>query len=205
MQYFFESLFTNYIGIMEQKNISKEDTNLSKNDTDKNVPTQDLSKVMEAESTQEVSVNLEEKCKDLQDKYLRAKADLENARKRFLKDKEDIRFQTTQYACLPIIGLFDSFKMGIESAEQHKISEDVLKGFQMIFQQFQTTLKMLGVEAIDPKNDAFNPHFHEAVSSIFHDNIPEDHIVQVVRVGYKMGDKLIRPASVVVSKGQEKE
>jgi len=190
---------------MEQENISKKDVKLDEKNLNEDVSSQDLPKDVDVKNSNNQLSELENKCKDLQDKYLRAKADLENARKRFLKDKEDVRFQTMQLACLPIISLFDSFKMGIESAEQHKVAEDVLKGFQMILNQFQTTLKMLGVEAIEPKNEVFNPHLHEAMSSVFNEEVPEDHVIQVIRAGYKMGDKLIRPASVIVSKGQEKK
>lgn len=188
---------------MEQKNTLEETT----------VTEQKIEKP-EAESTKEPTeecpagleakvLELEAQCKELKEKYLLAKADLDNARKRFVKDKEDIRFQTIQFVCLPIISLFDSFKMGLESAEKNNISEDVLKGFQMIFQQFQSSLKLLGIDEINPKDAAFNPHFHDAVSSCHHDTIPEDHVVQVVRTGYKLGDKLLRAASVIVSKGKE--
>ncbi len=174
------------------ENTSNNNTATSNNEVEKNIC--DLKK--------QLSI-LDAQSKDFQDKYLRAKADLDNARKRFIKDKEDIRFQTIQFVCMPFVSLFDSFKMGLESAEKNKISEEVLKGFQMIFQQFKAQLKLLGVEEVNPQKDKFNPHLHEAVSSSFHDEIPEEHVIQVVRPGYKLGDKLLRPASVIVSKGKE--
>ena len=108
-----------------------------------------------------------------------------------------------QFVCIPFINVFDSFKIGLESAKNQQINEDVLKGFQMILQQFQAQLNLLGVEEINPKNEVFNPHLHEAVSSCFHDEVPEEHVIQVIRTGYKLGDKLLRAASVVVSKGKE--
>lgn len=188
---------------MEVENMSKEEVNL-------NEASQEETKVKHPCEEDKCSSELEKQlsdldaqCKDFQDKYLRAKADLDNARKRFVKDKEDIHFQTMQFVCMPFITLFDSFKMGLDSAKERKINEDVLKGFEMIFQQFQAQLKLLGIEEINPKNEVFNPHFHEAVSSCFHEEVPEDHIIQVVRTGYKLGDKLLRAASVVVSKGKE--
>ena len=145
---------------------------------------------------------LKAQCAVLQDKYIRAKADLENARKRFAKEREDIRFQTLQFVCMPVVALFDSFKIGLVSAEQSKISPEVLKGFQMILQQFQMQLKLLGIEEIFPENQVFDPHFHEAVSKVHSETVPEDHIVEVVRSGYKMNGKLLRAASVVVSQGK---
>ena len=189
---------------MESETVSKKDDTLNKN-AEVAVEKPEVAKLKEpsSENLEAKIADLEKQCKELQDKYLLAKADLDNARKRFVKDKEDVRIQTTQFVCLPIITLFDSFKMGLESAQKCNVSPEVLKGFQMIFQQFQESLKALGIEEINPKNEVFNPHLHDAVSTCFHDTIAEDHIIQVVRVGYKLGDRLLRAASVVVSKGKE--
>ena len=189
---------------MKSETVSEKDVTLDKN-AEKSGEKPEVAKEEKPSSVnlEEKIADLEKQCKELQDKYLLAKADLDNARKRFLKDKEDVRFQTIQFVCLPIIALFDSFKMGLESARKYDIAEGVLKGFQMILQQFQDCLKVLGIEEINPKDELFNPHLHDAVSSCFHETIAEDHIIQVVRVGYKLGDKLLRAASVVVSKGKE--
>lgn len=189
---------------MKSETVSEKDVTLDKN-AEKSGEKPEVAKEEKPSSVnlEEKIADLEKQCKELQDKYLLAKADLDNARKRFLKDKEDVRFQTIQFVCLPIIALFDSFKMGLESARKYNIAEGVLKGFQMILQQFQDCLKVLGIEEINPKDELFNPHLHDAVSSCFHETIAEDHIIQVVRVGYKLGDKLLRAASVVVSKGKE--
>ena len=189
---------------MESETISKKDIA-----SDKNAEISEEKTEASSEETpssvnfEDRIIDLEKQCKELQDKYLLAKADLDNARKRFLKDKEDVRIQTTQFVCLPIVALFDSFKMGLESAQKYNVSQEVLKGFLMILQQFQESLKALGIEEINPKDEIFNPHLHDAVSTCFHESIAEDHIIQVIRVGYKLGDRLLRPASVVVSKGKE--
>ena len=189
---------------MESETVSKKDVALEKSAemSDKKTEAAKTEKPSSVDLEAKV-VALERQSKELHGKYLLAKADLDNARKRFLKDKEDVRIQTTQFVCLPIIALFDSFKMGLESAQKCNVSPEVLKGFQMILQQFQESLKVLGIEEINPKDETFNPHLHEAVSSCFHETVAEDHIIQVIRVGYKLGDRLLRAASVVVSKGKE--
>ena len=189
---------------MESETVSKENVALNENAEVSGEKTE----MSEVEKTPTVVLegkiaDLEKQCQELQNKYLLAKADLDNARKRFLKDKEDVRVQTIQFVCLPIITLFDSFKMGLESVQKYNIPQEVLKGFQMILQQFQESLKILGIEEINPQGGVFNPHLHDAVSSCFHETVAEDHIVQVVRIGYKLGDRLLRAASVVVSKGKE--
>ena len=146
--------------------------------------------------------DLEAQVNEWRDKCFRAVAELDNARKRFAKEKEDVRFHTTQIICLHIIELFDSFKMGLDSAEKQKTDPKVLEGFQMIFRQFQAQLKLLKIEELNPLNEVFDPHFHDAVSHAYSDTVPEDHVLQVVRHGYKCGDRLLRAASVIISKGK---
>ena len=146
--------------------------------------------------------DLEAQVNEWRDKCFRAVAELDNARKRFAKEKEDVRFHTTQIICLHIIELFDSFKIGLDSAEKQKTDSKVLEGFQMIFRQFQAQLKLLKIEELNPLNEAFDPHFHDAVSHAYSDTVPEDHVLQVVRHGYKCGDRLLRAASVIISKGK---
>ena len=146
--------------------------------------------------------DLETQMNEWRDKCFRAVAELDNARKRFAKEKEDVRFHTTQIICLHIIELFDSFKMGLTSAEKQQTDPKILEGFQMIFRQFQAQLKLLKIEELNPQNDAFDPHIHDAVSHAYSDTVPEDHVVQTMRCGYKCGDRLLRAAAVVVSKGK---
>lgn len=153
------------------------------------------------ESSKKIA-DLEAQVSEWRDKCFRSIAELDNARKRFAKEKEDVRFHTTQIICLHIIELFDSFKMGLDSAEKQQTDPKVLEGFQMIFRQFQAQLKLLKIEELNPLHEAFDPHFHDAVSHTYSDTVPEDHIVQVVRHGYKCGDRLLRAASVVISKGK---
>ena len=164
--------------------------------TDATAPQADQNNVSKKIADLEAQVN------EWRDKCFRAVAELDNARKRFAKEKEDVRFHTTQIICLHIIELFDSFKMGLDSAEKQKTDPKVLEGFQMIFRQFQAQLKLLKIEELNPLNEVFDPHFHDAVSHAYSDTVPEDHVLQVVRCGYKCGDRLLRAASVIISKGK---
>ena len=165
-------------------------------------PTDEAAPQTERDDVSKKIADLETQVNEWRDKCFRAVAELDNARKRFAKEKEDVRFHTTQIICLHIIELFDSFKMGLDSAEKQKTDPKILEGFQMIFRQFQAQLKLLKIEELNPLNEAFDPHFHDAVSHAYSDSVPEDHIVQVVRCGYKCGDRLLRAASVIISKGK---
>ncbi|MDR2769799.1 MAG: nucleotide exchange factor GrpE [Puniceicoccales bacterium] len=148
---------------------------------------------------------LEQRCNDLQDQFLRARADLDNARKRFVRDKEDLRLFTIQSVLGEVINIFDAFQIGLINAAQSGLSADVASGLQMILQQFKASLDKLGVTSIEPKEEFFNPYFHEAVSTCYNDSVLEGYVVHTVRNGYRLGDKLLRPASVVVSKGKMPE
>lgn len=176
-----------------------EATEVSEKDTP---PTDATAPQTERDDASKKIADLEAQVSEWKDKCFRAVAELDNARKRFAKEKEDVRFHTTQIICLHIIELFDSFKMGLTSAEKQKTDPKVLEGFQMIFRQFQAQLKLLKIEELNPLNETFDPHFHDAVSHAYSDTVPEDHVLQVVRCGYKCGDRLLRAASVVISKGK---
>ena len=73
-------------------------------------------------------------------------------------------------------------------------------GIQMIHQQFKSTLVEAGLEEIDAANKPFDPHWHEALSQEERTDVPEGQVVQQIRKGYKLRDRLLRPASVVVAK-----
>ncbi len=176
--------------------------NLEEQNTATSATTSDKNEAI-IESLKQQLEKTEASCKEFEDKYLRACASLENIRKRCEKDKEEIRTQTIFLTCLPILDLFDGFKLGLASAETQKIDENILKGFQMILQQFNDCLKTLNISPIDSTNVPFDPNLHHAISNCFHNDIPDDHIVHIVRAGYKLGERLLRPASVVVSKGKD--
>ena len=133
--------------------------------------------------------------------YLRARADLDNYRKRFIREKEEVQ----KYAVVPIIEqlmpVIDSFQLGLDSAKKHSKEVEVIKGFELVYSQLSTFFSNLNVKQIMPINEAFNPNLHDCIASVSHDTMKEGHVVQVVRTGYMINDRLIRPASVIVSSG----
>lgn len=138
------------------------------------------------------------------DKAIRAAAELENYRKRMAREKADsIRFgnQNLLSALLPVI---DNFNMGMMAAEQDSGSM-IYMGMQMVQKQMNDFLNEQGVTEVPiTPGDGFDPNSHEAMSQEESDEIAEGCIIRVMRKGYKIGDRLLRPANVVVS-GKEKE
>jgi len=139
-----------------------------------------------------------EKCKDA---VLRARADLDNYRKRVAREKEDaIRYANNSLleSLLPIL---DNFELGLDAARSSSDAAGIVKGLEMVRKQLEDFLRDHGVEIVDAAGDRFDPHLHEAVAHEPSKGVAEGTVVRQLRKGFKLKDRLIRPASVVVSKG----
>ena len=135
------------------------------------------------------------------DLALRSQAELDNFRKRVIREKEDaIRFANTSLLerLLPVV---DNFELGLEAAKTATDAQSIALGMSMVQKQLLDFLKDSGVEILATEGQAFDPNLHEAVSHQPHAEIPDGHIIQQLRKGYKLKDRLLRPATVVVSKG----
>lgn len=150
-----------------------------------------LSKVDEL--TEEVNVQRE--------RYLRAVADLENFRKRALREKDEVRRAANIDLLQDLLPVLDNFSLGLAAARQHEGGGAFAEGFQMILLQLSSVLKDHGVEEIAPHGQAFDPNFHESVGLVPHPEIDDGKVAEVKRVGYKVRDRLLRPAVVLLSSG----
>lgn len=140
--------------------------------------------------------------------YFRAVADLENYRKRVVKEKEEVRMGARTDILEGLLPIVDNLALGLEAASRHKADTvgTVLRGFEMILVQMQALLKDNGVELVEPKRgERFDPKIHEGVAHVVDEEIAEEGITEVIRPGYKVAGRLLRPASVVVSSGKHRE
>lgn len=135
------------------------------------------------------------------ERYLRTVADLENYRRRALRDKEEARRQANCGLVEDLLPVLDNFKLGLQSAETHEGGDVFAQGFRMILSQMEGALKQNGLEEINPGTEAFDPNYHEAVAHLPHEEVEEGSIIEVQRIGYKLHDRLLRPAVVVISNG----
>jgi molecular chaperone GrpE len=165
---------------------------------------QELEEAMEAEEKSREE-QLEEEVAELKNKLLRSVADLENYRKRSARDKADaIRFGNQRLIedLLPVI---DNFGMGMQASEADAGSM-IYMGMQMVQKQLDGFLEGQGVSVVDLKpGDAFDPKEHDAMAQEASDEFEEGQIIRIMRKGYKMGDRLIRPANVVVAQAPAAE
>ena len=96
-------------------------------------------------------------------------------------------------------------KLGLQAAENHPEAKDVTVGFKMVDEQLKKSLSEQGLEELVPDGEAFDPNLHECIGQQTSDEIKEDHVLQTVRAGYRLNDRLIRAANVIVSSGPTKE
>lgn len=144
----------------------------------------------------------EQKANEMQTRYLRAIADLENYRKRALREKEELSKHVTSIFAEDLLPVIDTFKLGMTAANSDPEAKVVAEGLGMVLIQFMEVLKTKGIEEILPNGLEFDPRFHECVSHLPHDEVPENHVIETIRAGYKLKDRLIRAATVVVSSGK---
>lgn len=135
------------------------------------------------------------------DRSMRLYADFENFRRRTAKERSETFVRAEENVVLDILPVVDNFTRAIAQAGDDPFSQ----GVKMVFEQFVTFLNKKGVAAIDALDKEFNPAEHEAVAYQPSPDKAEGIIIYETRKGYKMGDKVIRPSSVVVSSGAPTE
>ena len=138
-------------------------------------------------------------------KYLLLLADMENLRKRCMKDMESTRYNTMADTITPFLQVFDHFGMAVKASEQSDNLKMLLDGMKMIRSEFDKAFQELGVECIDAVGQDFDPNIHEAVSQEASDTVPAGKVIRQWNCGYKTGSRLLKPAMVVVSSGKAEE
>lgn len=158
------------------------------------------------EKITELEKQLEEankKIKELQDKWLRSEADLDNFRKRMAKEKSEWRefyHEEILEEILPVLDNFDrALLTKLEGEEVKKFAEGII----LVDKQLHEILSKHGLNEIEVVGKPFNPHFHEAIMTVETDEYPDHTVVEEVRKGYQRADKVIRPAMVKVSKAKQ--
>jgi molecular chaperone GrpE len=145
----------------------------------------------------------EKEKKDNWERYLRSAADIENMRKRQKRELEDAKFETKNKVLKEMLPVVDNLERAIEHAVAGAGGEKnpIVEGVQLVLRQFTTAFERLEVTAVDAMGQPFDPNLHEAISQQESDQ-PAGTVVQVLQRGYKAGDRLLRPALVVVAKAK---
>ena len=118
---------------------------------------------------------------------------------------EDLRKFAIQPLVEELLPAIDNLELGLEHAKKGEEAKDLIAGIEMVVSQIKKVFASFGVEEIKPLGEDFDPNFHECVSYEESTEYPEDKVSKIIRTGYKLNGRLVRPATVVVSKGAKKE
>lgn len=173
-----------------------------------------VNQIEETEISPPVTVTIEEEeleqlrkdAAEYKDKSLRLLAEMDNARKRMQKEKHDLTQYAVQNVIIDFLNPIDHLENALQFTQQ--MSDEVKNwafGFQMILNQFKDALASNGVVPFKSEGMPFDPHLHEAVEMVLTDQYSPGIVVEESIRGYKMGDRIIRPARVKVAKASTAE
>ena len=145
---------------------------------------------------------LEQELADAKDAALRTRAEMDNYRKRVQRELADARLGAKCDALSAVLDVYDHFKMAMDAARTSEDLNILREGMEMIAREFDKAFSDAGVEIINAEGTTFDPDIHEAVGTEPSDK-EEGVVLKQWRCGYRLGDRLLRPASVVVSGGPE--
>lgn len=184
----------------------KHNNNPFKKDTEPEVCNKEQPEIDQKEETtsKEVEKNtennkLQEEYDKLNQQYIRLAADFDNYRKRQEQEREKLLRYGTENALKKMTEILDNFERGQKALEKVEDCQQVKDSFNLLHKQVLETLQKLGLEEIEAESKEFDPNFHEAVMQTPTSEHPENTIINVMQKGYKMGDKVLRPALVNVA------
>lgn len=134
------------------------------------------------------------------DAMIRMQAEMENLRKRMIRDLEKSRKFALEKIMRDILQVRDSLELGLETDSESATVELLREGQALTFKMLNKVLQDHHLELIDPVGEVFNPEIHQAMTVLPSDELEENSVVEVVQKGFKLHDRLIRPAMVVVSR-----
>jgi len=157
----------------------------------------------------DVIAALQAEVADYKDKWIRAHAEIENVRRRLEKEKEETAKYAITRLARDIVNVGDNFQRAVAAvpagaAEQDSALKSLVEGVMMTEREFLNVLERFGIKRIDPANEPFNPHMHQAVMEMERPDVATGTVVQVFQAGYSIEERVLRPAMVAVSRGGPK-
>ena len=152
-------------------------------------------------SPEERIAELQARVVESHDKYIRSVAELDNVRKRARKDQEEARVDAQSRVLREMLPVIDNLERAVAHAAQTgDAASGVLEGIRLVLRQFSQAFERCNVHPVEAKGQPFDPNQHEAVSQVVTADAPPGSVVEVMQTGYRIGERLLRPALVVVAK-----
>lgn len=143
----------------------------------------------------------EKAASDAKDAQVRAVAEAENVRKRAEREVASASKFGAERVFSDLLGVADSLELGLKAAaEPDAKAEALAEGMDLTWKQLESLLSKHGVHQVNPEKEAFNPDFHEAMSMVESAEVAPNHVLNVVQKGYRLHERLLRPAMVIVAR-----
>ncbi|MCZ6716537.1 MAG: nucleotide exchange factor GrpE [Gammaproteobacteria bacterium] len=150
-------------------------------------------------------VDAQEKVDENWELYLRTAAELENVRKRSQRELENARRYGIERFALELLAVGDSLEMGLEAASEEPSVEILMAGKKATLKQLRQLLERFSISELDPLGEAFDPELHEAMTTQPSDEYQPGQVMAVIQKGYRIHDRLLRPARVIIATEAENQ
>ena len=150
-------------------------------------------------------VDAQEKVDENWELYLRTAAELENVRKRSQRELENARRYGIERFALELLAVGDSLEMGLEAASEEPSVEILMAGKKATLKQLRQLLERFSISELDPLGEAFDPELHEAMTTQPSEEYQPGQVMAVIQKGYRIHDRLLRPARVIIATEAENQ
>jgi molecular chaperone GrpE len=177
-----------------------------KNKPEKKPASSEVPEQEKEEQPSDLTARLQEKEKEARDNYdrfLRLTAEMENLKKRVEKEKVESYKFANENLLKDLLPVLDNLERAVDHGQEVENSKALLEGVEMVLKGFWSTLEKYGVTRVDALGEEFNPNHHEAVMVQEDNSRPPGVVISQLQKGYRLHDRLVRPAMVVVSKKPE--
>lgn len=180
------------VNVEEEGDLSLED----ESQNEKEIPLSDMTKKQLIEKISEVQASADTNM----DSYLRSQAEMENMKKRFQKDKQDLVKFGNETLTKQLLPVADNLEMALDHSKDENSIEALREGVDLTLKGLLNVLEKAGVELVEAVGATFDPNFHEAVSEQEDDRAEPGTVLKELQKGYLLNKRLIRPAMVIVNK-----
>jgi len=167
-------------------------------DDKKEITDEDLENIIEE------PLSLDKQIEDLQEKVLRAQAEVQNVRRIAAQEVTRARLYGAESLAREFLSVGDNLQRALDSSEDATDLDSMKEGLELTFKSFESALKSAGITSIDPAGEIFDPEKHEALSLVQDESREENTVIEVVQKGFMILDRVLRPAKVIVSKKIDK-
>ena len=168
--------------------------------TENNESIEELEETLASEETETDLTQLQTSFDELEDRYLRVQAELANIQKRNIKERQDAAKYRSQDLATALLPVLDSLEKALEIEVEDEKAINLKKGVEMVYNLMVESLEKEGVEVVNPLNESFDPNYHMAIQvQEAEEGQSPDTVVMVMQKGYRLKERILRPAMVVVA------